>query len=69
MVLGMEWIKSLGEIRVNFEQLTLGLNIKGGRVILKGNLKISKKDASLNSMLKYLQPDEGFLIVYHHIQI
>jgi len=48
--LGMEWLASLGEIRANFEQLTLALKIDGRRVILKGEPELPKKDASLNSL-------------------
>ncbi|CAI8615288.1 unnamed protein product [Vicia faba] len=65
---GMEWLASLGEISANFEQLTLGFKINGRKVILKGEPQLSKKDASLNSMLKALQQGEGFFIDYRHIQ-
>ena len=68
MVLGMEWLASLGEIRANFEQLTLVLKIDGKKVIIKGEPKILKKEASLKSMLKALHQGEGLLIDYHHIQ-
>jgi len=68
MVLSMEWLASLGEIRANFEQLTLVLKIDGKKVIIKGEPKILKKEASLKSMLKALHLGERFLIDYHHIQ-
>ena len=68
MVLGMEWLASLGEIRANFEQLTLVLKIDGRKVIIKGEPELLKKDASLKYMLKALHQGEGFLIDYHHIQ-
>ena len=68
MVLGMEWLASLGEIRANFEQLTLVLKIDGRKVIIKGEPKLLKKDTSLKSTLKALRQGEGFLIDYHHIQ-
>ena len=68
MVLGMEWLASLGEIRANFEQLTLVLKIDGRKVIIKGEPELLKKDASLKSMLKALHLGERFLIDYHHIQ-
>ena len=35
MVLGMEWLACLGEIRANFEQRTLVLKIDGRKVIIK----------------------------------
>ena len=54
MVLGIEWLASLGEIRANFEQLTLVLKIDGRKVIIKGEPELLKKDVSLKSMLKAL---------------
>lgn len=69
VVLGMEWLASLGEIRANFEQLTLALKIDGKKIILKGEPELSKKYASFNSILKALQHGEGFFIDYRHIQV
>ena len=68
MVLGTDWLASLGEIRANFEEQTLVLKIDGRKVIIKGEPELLKKDVSLKSMLKALHQGKGFLIDYHHIQ-
>ncbi|XP_057424795.1 uncharacterized protein LOC130718278 [Lotus japonicus] len=68
IVLGLEWLASLGDIRANFEQLTLRFTMNGQKLSLQGDPELCKKDASLNSLLKALQHGEGFLIDFQQIR-
>eukprot|EP00256_Glycine_max_P042597 XP_006593215.1 uncharacterized protein LOC102668698 [Glycine max] len=63
VVLGMEWLASLGEIRANFRELTLKIPTTEGSFTLKGEPAMARSAASLRSIAKVLQNEgEGFLL-------
>ncbi|RDX90217.1 hypothetical protein CR513_27945, partial [Mucuna pruriens] len=55
VVLGMEWLSSLGEISTNFNDLTLMIPKEGATMVLKGDPSITRTTASFKSILKTLQ--------------
>lgn len=55
VVLGLEWLAGLGEIRANVEELTLKIKVGNQKLTLKGEPEMIKKNASLTSLLKALQ--------------
>lgn len=69
VVLGMEWLASLGEVRANFRELTLKIPVANGYHTLKGDSALTRVVASLKSILKTLSDqDQGFLVKYCHLQ-
>ena len=69
VVLGMEWLASLGEVRANFHELTLKIPVANGYHTLKGDSALTRAVASLKSILKTLSDqDQGFLVKYCHLQ-
>jgi len=55
VVLGMEWLASLGEIRANFRELTLKIPTTKGSFTLKGEPTMARFVASLRSIVKVLR--------------
>ena len=69
MVLGMEWLASLGEIRANFRELTLKIPTTEGSFTLKGEPAMARFAISLRSIVKVLWNEgEGFLLCYQDLQ-
>ena len=69
MVLGMEWLASLGEIRTNFRELTLKIPTTEGSFTLKGEPAMARSAASLRSIVKVLRNEgEGFLLCCQDLQ-
>ena len=69
VVLGMEWLASLGEIRANFRELTLKITATEGSFTLKGEPARARSAASLRSIVKILRNEgEGFLLYFQDIQ-
>ena len=58
MVLGMDWLASLGDVEANFKNLTLKWEEGGHKRMLLGEPSLSKNQASWKSMVKALG-DEG----------
>ncbi|XP_058727193.1 uncharacterized protein LOC131598628 [Vicia villosa] len=68
IVLGMEWLAQLGEIRANFGDLLLKVPTPTGTHIIQGDPTLSRASASIKSMYKALSNQgEGFMITYHMI--
>lgn len=62
-MLGMEWLASLSETRVNFKELTLMLPIDGKRHILKEEPGVTRTAASLKAILNTINDQgQGFLL-------
>ncbi|KAJ1421315.1 Retrotransposon gag domain [Sesbania bispinosa] len=63
VVLGMEWLASLGDIRGNFQELTLMIPRRGGTMVLKGDPSLSRTAASIRSIMKAIHEDGlGFFL-------
>jgi hypothetical protein len=64
IVLGMEWLAQLGEIRANFGDLILKVPTQTGVHVLKGDPTLSRAVVSLKSMYKALQAaGEAYLLI------
>ncbi|KAA0050629.1 transposon Tf2-1 polyprotein isoform X1 [Cucumis melo var. makuwa] len=70
VVLGMQWLHSLGVIVVDWKNLTLTFSSEGKQISIKGDPSLTKSRISLKSMFKtWLDQDEGFLIECRAIQV
>lgn len=69
MVLGMEWLASLGEMRYSFHELTLQISVVGGYQTLKGDSDLTRVAASFKFVLKALHDQgQGFVVQYCSLQ-
>ena len=63
MILGMDWLSSLGKIEADFKKLQLKWRKKGRLCELQGDPSLSKASASWKSTLKMLsKEEEGYYI-------
>jgi hypothetical protein len=63
IVLGMEWLAQLGEVRANFGELILKVPTSSGFHVLQGDPTLSRAPASLKTMYKALQASgDGYLL-------
>lgn len=65
LVLGMDWLASLGEVKANFRNLILSSGKRGEKKVMKGDPSLCKTQASWKAMLKALHNEgEGYVISY-----
>lgn len=57
VVLGLEWLETLGDIQANFRTLTLKFEVEGQTQVVRGDPSLSKSVASLKTLIKALQGD------------
>ncbi|KAL4013518.1 hypothetical protein IC575_025690 [Cucumis melo] len=70
VVLGMQWLHSLGVTVVDWKNLTLTFSNEGKQISIKGDPSLTKSRISLKSMFKtWVDQDEGFLIECREIQV
>ena len=63
VVLGMQWLYSLGITEVDWKNLTMTFIHKGKIVVIKGDPSLTKSRASLKKMMKtWDNSDQGFLV-------
>jgi len=62
MVLGMEWLSSLDDIRANLKELSIKIPVDGGYHILKGEPESLHAVTSFKSILKAIN-DKGHIMV------
>ncbi|XP_061366070.1 uncharacterized protein LOC133309323 [Gastrolobium bilobum] len=63
VVLGLDCLRELGEIRANFKELTLIFQQKGEEVLIKGDISLSRKMASHKSLMKaFLDDGQGVFV-------
>lgn len=68
VVLGMDWLASLGDIEANFGHLVIKWKEEGNKLILKGDPSLCKNQASWKTMVKALQDEgEGYFIEYYQL--
>lgn len=69
MVLGMDWLASLGNIEANFRNLSLKWVKEGSGHIIRGDPELSTAQASWKAVLKALQGERmGFYAEYQKEQ-
>ncbi|TYK22515.1 transposon Tf2-1 polyprotein isoform X1 [Cucumis melo var. makuwa] len=70
VVLGMQWLHSLGITVVDWKNLTLTFYSEGKQISIKGDPSLTKLRISLKSMIKtWVEQDEGFLIECRAVQV
>lgn len=63
VVLGLEWLETLGDIQANFKTLMLKFEIEGQTRVVQGDPSLSRTVASLKTLFKALQKDgEGYYV-------
>lgn len=55
MVMGVEWLRSLGEVKINWDELTMKFVIGNEERQIRGDPSLVKTLASLNTMTKSLR--------------
>ncbi|XP_022881659.1 uncharacterized protein LOC111398794 [Olea europaea var. sylvestris] len=70
MILGMQWLSTLGTVQVNWKLLEMKIPMGGNAVTLKGEEGPSKSLVSLKSMIKTLQQEgEGMVVELCSVQV
>ncbi|KAK8559995.1 hypothetical protein V6N12_012804 [Hibiscus sabdariffa] len=63
VILGLEWLETLGDIQANFKTLTLKFKVQGQTKVIRGDRSLSKSVVSLKTLFKALQEDgEGTIV-------
>jgi len=57
VVLGVQWLQSLGTIAFNFQELFMKFSVEGKEVELRGIARKPRKIISSNSMTKLLKKE------------
>ncbi|XP_028775121.1 uncharacterized protein LOC114732011 [Neltuma alba] len=66
MVLGVEWLRSLGDVNVNWSRLTMKIGKPGNRVCLQGDPSLTKSQVTLKSLIRLMKKkEEVYLIEYN----
>lgn len=58
VILGMQWLETLGGMQVNWRTLTMKFRIRGTAVTLQGDPSLSSSSVSLKAMLKTLKKEK-----------
>ncbi|KAA0047329.1 myosin-11 isoform X1 [Cucumis melo var. makuwa] len=70
VILGMQWLHSLGVTVVDWKNLTLTFSAEGKQICVKGDPSLTKARISLKSMFKtWLDQDEGYLIECRAVEV
>ena len=65
IVLGMEWLSSLGEIWANFKELMIKTPLGNNYHVLKGEPELARASASFKSIMKSIKNEgQGFFLEY-----
>ncbi|KAL6495833.1 hypothetical protein OROGR_030396 [Orobanche gracilis] len=65
LVLGLDWLSGLGEVKANFGKLELTLSRDGKRITLVGDPALTKTELSYGAFMQILKEEgEGLLIQY-----
>lgn len=67
IVLGVQWLKTLGPVLTDYEQLTMQFMKDGTRVLLKGEPKASPSQSSLHQLKRLVATHS--VDTYYHIQL
>ncbi|GJR89881.1 putative CCCH-type zinc finger family protein [Tanacetum coccineum] len=69
VILGVKWLRQLGETRVNWKELTMSFQIGDDRVTLRGEPGLRRTEASLQSLARAI-PDisETYLIALTRVE-
>lgn len=69
VVLGMQWLYSLGNTEVDWRNLTMIFLHQGKKILIKGDPSLTKARVSLKNMMKsWEESDQGFLIEFRSME-
>ncbi|KAF7826597.1 Retrotransposable element Tf2 [Senna tora] len=69
MILGIEWLESLGEVRVNWRQLMMKYKEGDEYVCLTGDSSLARTEVSLSTMMKTVRKGgQGFVIELNRVE-
>lgn len=69
IILGVQWLDPLGEMRVNWQQLWMKICVAGKWVELRGDLSLHSEAVSLKSLWKIVEAEgEGVLVEFGSLQ-
>ncbi|RVW51076.1 hypothetical protein CK203_077629 [Vitis vinifera] len=54
VILGMPWLGTLGDVKVNWKMLTMKIKIRKAVIVLKGDPSLSWTEMSLKAMARAL---------------
>ncbi|TYK02775.1 Transposon Ty3-I Gag-Pol polyprotein [Cucumis melo var. makuwa] len=70
IILGMQWLHSLGVTTVDWKNLLLTFSVEGKSIKIQGDLSLTKARVSLRNMIKaWEERDEGFLIECRAVEV
>ena len=70
VILGMQWLETLGDMKVNWKLQTIKFKIEGAKYTMRGDPSLCYSAASLKSILKSIQHDgEAMLVEYNGAQL
>lgn len=70
VVLGIEWLKSLGEVKMNWGQLTMKFRLQGEERCIQGDPTLAKTLVSLKAMMKNLKKGgEGYFVEFGEMEM
>lgn len=65
----MKWLAAIGETRDDWKNLTMTLQVGDKEVVLRGDLRLNKRQVSLRSLWRlWSLEEEGFLLEYRGIE-
>ncbi|KAI0497361.1 hypothetical protein KFK09_020584 [Dendrobium nobile] len=69
VILGMKWLGTLGETKINWGTLKMKLVIGGRRKMIQGDASLTKVEVSLKSLIRTIQQEGGgYLVELHSLE-
>ncbi|PKU62385.1 hypothetical protein MA16_Dca024057 [Dendrobium catenatum] len=69
VILGMKWLQTLGETKINWRTLMMELVMGGRRRTIQGDAGLTKAGVSLKSMIRSIQEvGGGYLVELHYLE-
>lgn len=63
VILGIAWLATLGEVRTNWESLTMSFEMKGSTVVLKGDPSLGRNPVSLRTLTRVRKAELWAVVV------
>ena len=68
VVMGMQWLGTLGSMDVNWKQLTMKFKLGDSQVVLQGEAGLNKSKVSLKTMMKEIK-QEGMGVLVEFVSL
>lgn len=70
VILGMLWLKTMGFMGVDWNELTMEFDVNGTKVVIKGDPTLTRTKVSLKMMVKtWSDSDQGFLVEFQGLNV